>query len=152
MAQVKLLKEHITIAMFISWLCFCLPQGRMISLGNPLICIFFLENPVPMSELWPTVICTKYAVRICSRCHIICFLILGFTMMVYFLVTYVAHLTYCTPELLTDLLCWFSCICVCRFWICILNFVIISGPIWRLPSISEMYATFVTALLFIKTR
>lgn len=89
MAQVKLLIEHITIAMFISWLCFCVPQGRMISLGNPLISLFFLENPVPMSELWPTVICTKYAVRICSRCHIICCLILGFTMMVYFLVTLV---------------------------------------------------------------
>lgn len=32
-----------------------------------------------------------------------------------------------------------SCICFCRFWICTLDFVILSGPIWRLLSISMMY-------------
>lgn len=45
--------------------------------------------------------------------------------------------------------CYF---CVCRFWACIQNFVNISGPIWRSPSISEMYVTLIRVPVFAEHR
>lgn len=43
-------------------------QERTIYSESPLTCMFFLGSPVLMSELWPTVICTRSVARTCWRC------------------------------------------------------------------------------------